>query len=290
MNFKNRFGAEAARLAKSASAKADEKLASGDKAGARLLAIIKMQDDRPLSAESLLELLVHAVHADEPQTLSERDVKRSGKRRLRIAGMAGMAGGPIGMCIASMYCEVAIVCDVVDCHRLGLSDGAIAAHLLVLWNAMPDFETATAAIDGSGQTVMARAAARVHDKVVREPRAEMTKKDVVLALWRLRGEVKNVSLPGSGPRDVFLPGSRVTAVTEAAQRQLGVTHKDDGRFRRFRQTSQEPETNSRDGGYQGLSYAGLAQGNSSGRPAAEHDPRVTSREGPSEPPPLPPDG
>jgi hypothetical protein len=67
-------------------------------------------------------------------------------------------------------------------------------------------------------------ATQFQDKLSDKPLDRMTKQDAVLALWRLRGVVKDSSLPGSvSPKDVLLPGGRVKAVIEAAERQLGVT-------------------------------------------------------------------
>jgi len=223
MGLRDRVSAEAGRLAKSAAATAGEWGASSDRPGARLIRLLTMSDAQRISVESLLVALVEAVHGDETRALSDRDVKKAAKRRGRLAGMAGATGGPVGLQLASLYCEAEIVCDVVDRHRLGISDDEIAAHLLVLWNAMADVEAARRAIDGSGPSVLARMSAQAHARVASKPREEMTKGEVVRMLWRLRGAVQDVELPGSASvRDVLLPGRRVKAVTEAAERQLGV--------------------------------------------------------------------
>jgi len=213
----------AAKGASAASTAAQDRIAANDGAGARLLRIVRMDEDAPIAVEALLVLLVDACHDDEVRDLTDKHVKKAAKRRARRAGMAGALGGPAGIQLASLYCEAEILCDVVDRHRLDLGDEEIAAHLLVLWNAMPDYATAKAAIDGTGQSVAARMAAGVRDTAkARSPKGK-TKKEVVRMLWGLRNVADEVQLPGSdSARDVVLPGRRVKALTAAAERQLGV--------------------------------------------------------------------
>lgn len=232
MSWKNKLAAKAAEAAKSGIDKAKDKI-EAESAASRLKALRDMEDDQPITIEALLVLLVDAVHEDNPRELSKRDVKKAGKRRQRLAGGLGMFAGPVGLYIASLYCEAEILCDVADRYRLSLSDEDLAAHLLVMWNGMPDYPAARAAIEGTGQSVAARMATEVRGTVGERPLGQMTKKDAVLALWRLRGAVKDTALPGSASaRDVFLPGSRVRAVTEAAERQLGVAAERGGMLRR----------------------------------------------------------
>jgi hypothetical protein len=226
----------AARLASDVAAKAKEALA-GTEASARLLAIVRIDDDRPLTAERLLVMLVEAVHGeDEERELSARDVLKAAKRRQRLAGAAGALGGPVGLQLASLYCEAELLCDVAERHALQLPDEELAAHLLVLWNAMPDAVSARAAVDGSGQSVVAHMATTAHGKIVTKPRDEMTKRDVVKLVWRARGVVGDVEMPGSNsPLNVLLPGRRVKAFTAAAEEQLGVVESEKrGRFGRRR--------------------------------------------------------
>ena len=241
MGLRDRMAAEAARLASSAassaasaassaksaaSAAARDRIARSDKAGARLIELMRMDDDQPIAVEALLVVLVDACHADEAPELTDRDVRKAAKRRQRRAGLAGAAGGPVGIQLASLYCEVEILCDVVHRHRLELGEEEIAAHLLVLWNVMPDYTAARHAIDGTGPSVAARLTGTVRDKARAAAPKDRSKKEVVRALWRMRNVTDEVSLPGSASaRDVVLPGKRVKAVTLAAERQLGVAAK-----------------------------------------------------------------
>jgi hypothetical protein len=222
MGWKGKLAGKAMDVASTGIATARHKI-EAESATSRLKALRDMRDDQPITIEALLVLFVDAVHEDTPRELSKRDVKKAGKRRQRLAGGLGMFGGPVGMYIASLYSEAEILCDVADRHELTLSDEDLAAHLLVMWNAMPDFESARAAIDGSGQSVAYRTATQFRDRLTSKPLDQMTKADAVLALWRLRGVATDTSLPGTAsPRDVLLPGSRVKSVIKAAERQLGV--------------------------------------------------------------------
>jgi hypothetical protein len=237
MGWKDKLAAKAADAAKSGIEMARDKV-ENEHAASRAKALRDMRDEQPITIEALLVLLVDAVHEDNPRELSKRDVKKAGKRRQRLAGGLGMFGGPVGMYTASLYCEAEILCDVADRHRLPLSDEDLAAHLLVMWNAMPDFPSAKAAVDGTGESVAARMAAHVQGNVAQKPLDQMTKRDAVLALWRLRGALTETSLPGSArARDVFLAGSRVKAVTQAAERQLAVAPERGGLFRRRAEVS-----------------------------------------------------
>jgi hypothetical protein len=220
----NKVASMATDAAKTGIEKAKEKLDDQD-----LAAFLKLPDDQPIRIEKLLVLLVSAVHSDSPRELSKRDVKRAGKRRHRVVGGFGMLGGPAGIYAASLLSEAQIVCDVADRHALDLTNDELAAHLLVLWNAMPDHASALAAIDRSGPSVASHLALRSRGRLVEIPPTEMTKRQAVQTLWRARGVAKDVTLPGSArPKDVLLPGGRVKTVINAAERQFGV---DDNRRR-----------------------------------------------------------
>jgi hypothetical protein len=222
VGWKGKLVGKAADAAKTGLERAKDKV-ENENATSRLKALIEMREDQPITIEALLVLLVDAVHEDDPRELSRRDVKKAGKRRQRVAGGFGMLGGPVGTYVASLYSEAVILCDVADRHGLGLPDEELAAHLLVMWNAVPDTDTARAAIDGSGPSVASHMATGVRQRLTDTPVDQMTKKDAVTALWQLRSMVRSTSLPGSAsPKDILLPGGRVKAVIKATERQLGV--------------------------------------------------------------------
>lgn len=225
MGLRDRLKEEAAKAKANATEKAREVGAgAGEKLGPRLTALVKMDEDQPLTPETFLLKLVEAIRRDERRELSDKDVKKKARRRQRVAGGIGTLGGLPGLHVASLYCEAALLCDVAELHGLELSNEQLASHLLVLWNAMPDLAAAEAAIAGTGDSVVARMAIKFADKVGLKPREEMTKKDTVKMLWGARGVVEDVATPpeGAGPRDIVLPGKRVKAITAAAEQQLGV--------------------------------------------------------------------
>ena len=178
-------------------------------AGPRLMALLRMDDDQPITIEALVVVLVDAVHSDgEARELSDRDVYKAAKRRYRRLGTVSLPSGPIGGHVVSLYCEAATLCDIVELRAAPLSDEEIAAHLLVLWGAMPDTTSATAAIDGTGLSVLASLALRARDRVGLPASGPMTKRAVITTLWRLRDAVSSVrDVETPGVRESLFPGS-----------------------------------------------------------------------------------
>ena len=193
-----------------------------DGAGPRLLALLRMEDDQPITIEALVILLVDAVRKDgETRELSDRDVRKAAKRRYRRLGTVSLPTGPLGWHLVELYCEAATLCDIVELRRAPLGDEQVAVHLLVLWGAMADVDAATAAVEGSGPSVLATLMGRARDRVQLPAPGEMTKRSVVMALWSLRGqldEAREVATPGV--RENLFPGGRVKAFIAEATRQL----------------------------------------------------------------------
>ena len=187
-----------------------------------------------VTPERLVTLFVQAVRQEDQENLREKDVIKAAVRRQRLIGLASVPAGPIGVYVSSLYCEAAILCHVEQLHRLGLSDQQLAAHLLALWNVMPDATVAEAAINGSGPSVVAFHAGRATDAVpglsLKSMGSEFKKVDALKFLWRLRKGVRQgiqdtvESTPGSiSAKDVLLPKGRVKEVFATAQRQFGVS-------------------------------------------------------------------
>ena len=193
-----------------------------DGAGPRLLALLRMEDDQPITIEAMVVLLVDAVRKDgETRELTDRDVRKAAKRRYRRLGTAALPTGPLGWHVVELYCEAATLCDIVELRREPLSDEQVAVHLLVLWGTMPDVAAAAAAFDGTGPAVLAHLLGRARDRVKLPPSGEMTKRSVVIALWSLRGsldEAREIAAPGV--RGNLFPGARVKAFIAEAGRQL----------------------------------------------------------------------
>ena len=193
-----------------------------DGAGPRLLALLRMQDDQPITIEAMVVLLVDAVRKDgEARELSDRDVRKAAKRRYRRLGTVALPTGPLGWHLVELYCEAATLCDIVELRRLPLNDEQVAVHLLVLWGAMPDAAAAAAAVAGTGPSVLASLLGRARDRVKLPPSGQMTKRSVVMALWSLRGtlgDARETATPGV--RGNLFPGARVKAFIAAANREL----------------------------------------------------------------------
>ena len=215
--------AVAADQAAAAAGKAKEALeARSGTAGPRLLALLRMDDDEPVTIEALVVLLVDAVRKDdEARELSDRDVFKAARRRYRRLGVLSLPTGPVGWRVVSLYCEAATVCDIVELRGATLGDEAVAAHLLVLWDAMPDIASASAAIARTGpsvlQTLLARYSASMRERLP-DP---MTKRAVVTTIWKQRdvmGEVREAATPGV--RENVFPGKRVKAFIAQAHAQL----------------------------------------------------------------------
>ena len=189
-------------------------------AGPRLLALLRMEDDRPITIEAMTVLLVDAVRKDgEARERTDRDVRRAAKRRYRRLGMISLPAGPLGWHLVGLYCDAATLCDLVELRRAPLSDEQVAGHLLVLWGAMPNVAAAAAAVDGTGSSVLTTLVERARDRVALP--VPMTKRSVVKARWSLRGtlnDARDAVTPGLR-RNLF-PGGRVKAFVAQATRQL----------------------------------------------------------------------
>lgn len=150
--------------------------------GPRLAELIALKDDLPVTPQELLVWLVDAVHADE-EPARGYDVERIGRRneRIALAVKALPTAGIVAGYVADLYCDAAIVCGVVDTHRLGLSDEEIGARLLVLWGATPDIASAREILAGNTQLLLEQAS----DKALESWNAT-SKVAIVKMLWQFR--------------------------------------------------------------------------------------------------------
>jgi hypothetical protein len=187
-----------------------------------LLGLVRMDDDRPVTIEAVTVLLVAAVRKDEGRGLDDRDVLKAAKRRYRRLGTISLPSGPIGGVLVTLYCEAATLCDVVEVRGDEMTDERVAAHLLVLWDVLPDIAVADLAVRGEGPGVVdvlrARALERVASLDLPDP---MTKRAAVVALWRLNGLAgEAMELEGTGIRERLFPGRRVTSFVRSAHEHL----------------------------------------------------------------------
>jgi hypothetical protein len=205
------------RLATTLAAKTDE--------GSALIELLAMDDDRPITVEALLVQLADAVSRDEEgRELTGRDVFKAAKRRYFRLGTVATPFGPIGWHMVNLYCEAATFCDVAELRDEPLGDEGIAAHLLVLWNVMPDLPSAQAAFAGTGPSVLESVRARAVDGVRGQLPGVMTKRAAILTLWRLRGAMGAVRgvrvVAGPSLRGRLFPGKRVKELIAEAEAQL----------------------------------------------------------------------
>jgi hypothetical protein len=189
------------------------------KLGPRLHAILAMEEDRPVSPEKLLLMLVAAVRGDGELDMSFTEVKGIGRRNERLAAAAAVFGGP-GYLVADMYCDATLLCLLADCFELDLPNDEIAAHLLVMWQAMPDLATARRALDAGddSESVTRHASSRFKESV-----SSKTKKDTLVTLWRLRSG--GHALPALTPatvKNVLRAGRALQQRLDEAADELGL--------------------------------------------------------------------
>src|SRR3712207_126842 len=116
--LRGRVTGGAARLADAALERAQDAVLNGDHPAARFIALTKMDDDAPMTPESFLVMLVDAVRGDEARQMGHDDVMKAAKRRQARLGKLCVFGGPTALYLLSLYCEVAVLCDVERAHRL----------------------------------------------------------------------------------------------------------------------------------------------------------------------------
>jgi hypothetical protein len=116
-----------------------------------------------------------ARDGDAADDASPEEVRKAAKKRRRRLGIASFAAGPFAAVAgeaSDLYSETATVCDVVDLHRLDLSDAQIGGHMLVLWGVTDDPAAACGALDGTGRPIAELLAERVnaHYQAAVQPR------------------------------------------------------------------------------------------------------------------------
>src|SRR3954451_3335634 len=187
------------------------------------------EDDEPVSIERFLLALVATVRDDETEEdRTARDVFETARRRRRGLALVAFGTGPmvrVSNQVSDLYCDTATVCDLVEVHRLGLSDEQVAAHMLVLWTVAATLDDAGAAMaDTSGLTI----AVLLHRRMLSgdesgELPEKMSKFDAVKALWKAREAYDDArdSRKGAVSAVVFT-GKNTKELIRRAELQLGV--------------------------------------------------------------------
>jgi hypothetical protein len=188
-----------------------------------------LSDERELSVEQFLVALVRAVREDEREAdRSARDVLEAARTRRRRLGLASFGTGPlVGVAtrLTDLYCETAIVCDLVALHGLELDDREVAAHMLVLWTIGEDVAHARAIVEGtSGSTIAGIVGDRLAGRVGAHLPERVTPLSAVKALWSARGLVDDArGAAGNGSvGGVVFAGHRTKRLVKQVERQLGV--------------------------------------------------------------------
>lgn len=197
-----------------------------------------LDDDQPLSIERFLLLLVANVRRDDEGGAEhrDRDVYRGARKRRRRLAMLAFAAGPlVGVAnqLADLYCETAIVCEVAALRGLALSDGEIAAHMLVLWGIVDSQEVALGAIGGE-PPVATILGGKLRDRAGEQMPEKLTKRSVTKAIWDARaqlGDARKGATSGAVGNLMFT-GHRTKQVIKKTEAQLGIEPERKSRWRR----------------------------------------------------------
>jgi hypothetical protein len=195
-------------------------------------ALLNHDEDGSLSIERFLLLLIHTSRSKAPAARSQKDLIKLARHRRRYLGTRCFAAGPlVGVAtkLADLYSETATVCELVDFHRLDLSDQEVAAHMLVLWDVTDDADEARAVVDPArAGTIAGVVAGRARDKVASDASDSVTMLTAAKALWDFRGSVGDVRRHTKAQcvRGWLFAGRRTKQLIKRAKRQLGISEND----------------------------------------------------------------
>lgn len=193
---------------------------SGAISGVRF--ILKVDPDQPVTIERLLTRTVELVRADEElRQLSDKDVLKASIKRRRRLGTLALPGGPFAVHAVELYCDVATVCDLADRHKLNLSEEMISAHMLVLWNLLPDVTTAHNAMSRNQVTLTQHLTELAVNGTVERVPDQLTVRSAVSTIWQLRKAMPDKLTP-SRPKvsAAVLPRQRSKRFIESAEAQM----------------------------------------------------------------------
>lgn len=212
-------------------ARAASETATADRARQQLAAFQALLSDRlptgpdGIAPEQFVVLLVGKARSADDEDLSDRDVVRAAKsrwRRGRAAALGATVFAGAANHLVDLYCETAMVCDLVRLHELPIDDVEIAARMLVLWDVADDVGQAEAAMNRSDssitQLLRARAGAQAQGRVPEQ----WTAKALIQALWRTRGLATEVSAGSGAVTGIVMPGKTVKRFHIRARVVLGI--------------------------------------------------------------------
>lgn len=176
--------------------------------------------DGAASVEGFILGLVRANRDDEDDEVSEKDVRKTAKKRRRRLGLASFAAGPMAGVAGEatdLYSETATVCDLVELHRLPLSDAQVGGHMLVLWGVTDDPALGAAALDGTGRPI----AELFTTRVAADYQAAESVPAKIKVIWQNRDVLADAR--GANPFGrVIKAGRDAKDLIERAELQLGV--------------------------------------------------------------------
>ncbi|MGB1582551.1 MAG: hypothetical protein ACPHCI_02055 [Solirubrobacterales bacterium] len=178
------------------------------KSGVRF--ILQVDPDRPVTIEDFIARTIQLVrNDDELRQLSDKDVLKASTKRRRRLGSLSIPGGPFAMHAVDLYCDVATVCDLAERHKLNLTDEQIAAHMLVLWNVIPDLAAAQSAMHREEVTLTQHLSAAAVSGAVESFPDQLTVRSTVNTIRKLREAVPDRLTPGRPRvRHTVLPRGR----------------------------------------------------------------------------------
>lgn len=159
-------------------------------ASARIKALAD-DPEQPISAEALVLVFIDTVRSENsgtrPATREDIAAANSGRQKfVPLISKAGPMGAAAG-CLAGLYSEAAILCDVADASGLEVSREEMGAHVLVLWGVLPDYARALAATQGEeGKSVANYLKGRAAVGTASDNPDRMSKREVIGLVWRLR--------------------------------------------------------------------------------------------------------
>lgn len=187
--------------------------------------------DDKVSVELYLERLVSAVRKDDvSEDRSARDVYLDAKRRRRKLGLASIGTGPFSAVTSQavdLYCEVAILVDLVDVHHLALTDREVAAHAVLMWGFTDSYPVAESAMN-SNPPVADLVAKRLGTAAGDRMPEKMTTRGVSSALWKARSDISAVrksTTTGAVKGAVFTGRSTKNAIKRIEEQLTEAGHK-----------------------------------------------------------------
>jgi hypothetical protein len=170
--------------------------------------------------------LVRAVRMeDDDGEETAREIYVQARKRRRRLGLVSFTTGPlvpVATEMVDLYCETAVVCDLDDLHKLGLTEHQIGAHLIVLWSLADDYD---AALDAMHDPTGNKLGMLIYTKLgLADQAGPQTKLQLVKRIWEVQKELGDFkeNLGAGAVKGVMFTGRRTKKFIKEAEEQLGV--------------------------------------------------------------------